>query len=378
MSEGLDRRAFLRQAIGAASWSLAIPLFAACAPAAAPGPTAVPAPKPTEAPKPAEAAKPTEVAKPAEKAAAPAAPANVTKLTYAMVTYSPYHIVPIVTSEKPELMRKFGLELDIVVTNNSPNSVNAMVGGSVHAAGVTPESAWPAQAQTPDVQQIAALANGTPYQLFVNPDIKQVADLKGKSVGASATRGGADTTAMQILLLENGLNEGDYSIVQVGPIAERTAAMKAGTISGCAQQEPQSTQLREAGFVELDDADNYPALKNVQTLVLISRKSWYEANPEVALGFLRAWIDITRWVYDPKNKDELLAIIAKTLKVEQKAAENAYQRWWIKTQTAPLAPRVDLKMAEQHAENQKKVGNTNVPSDFAKLVDNSLVEKALA
>ena len=35
-------------------------------------------------------------------------------------------------------------------------------------------------------------------------------------------------------------------------------------------------------------------------------------------------------------------------------------------------------MAEQHAENQKKVGNTNVPADFARLVDNSLIEKALA
>ena len=378
MSEGLDRRAFLRRAIGAAGWSLAIPLFAACAPAAAPSPTAAPASKPTEAAKPAEAAKPTEAAKPAEKAAAPAAPANVTKLTYAMVTYSPYHIVPIVTSEKPELMRKFGIELDIVVTNNSPNSVNAMVGGSVHAAGVTPESAWPAQAQTPDIQQIAAMGNGTPYQLFVNPDIKKVTDLKGKSVGASATRGGADTTAMQILLLENGLKEGDYSIVQVGSVAERTAAMKAGTISGCAQQEPQSTQLREAGFVELDDADNYPALKNVQTLVVLAKKSWYQANMDTALGFVRAWTDITKWLYDPKNKDELLGIMVKTMKVEQQAAENAYQRWWVKTQTAPLPPRVDLQMAAQHAENQKRVGNTNVPSDFSKFVDNSLVEKATA
>ena len=43
-----------------------------------------------------------------------------------------------------------------------------------------------------------------------------------------------------------------------------------------------------------------------------------------------------------------------------------------------LPPLVDLKMAEQHADNQKRVGNTNVPTDFTKLIDNTLVEKALA
>jgi hypothetical protein len=38
---------------------------------------------------------------------------------------------------------------------------------------------------------------------------------------------------------------------------------------------------------------------------------------------------------------------------------------------------VDAAKAAQHAENQKKVGNTNVPTDFAKLIDNSVIEKAL-
>ena len=221
------------------------------------------------------------------------------------------------------------------------------------------------------------MANGTPYILVVNPDIKKVTDLKGKTIGASAVKGGADTTAAQILLLENGLKEGDYSIVQVGSVAERTAAMKAGTISACAQQEPQTTQLKEAGFAELDDADNYPPLKNVQSVISISKKSWYQANQDTAVSFVKAWIDTTKWLYDPKNKDELLGIMVKTMKVEQQAAENAYQRWWIKTQTAPLSPKVDQKMAEQHADNQKRVGNTNVPTDFAKFIDNSLVEKAL-
>ena len=381
MAANPDRRTFLRNAIGALGWGLAVPLFAACAPASTPSPTAAPA-KPAES-KPAEAAKPADKpaeSKPADKAAAPAAaPAaggNVTKVSYACASINPYHIIAVLGTEKPDLMRKHGVEIDVVIANNSPNSVNALVSGSVNLAAVTPESAWPAQAQQPDVMQIIGAANGTPYVFVVNPDIKKVTELKGKTIGASAVKGGADTTASQILLLENGLKEGDYSIVQVGSVAERTAAMKAGTIAGCAQLEPQATQLRDAGFIELDDADNYPPLKNVQSLVVIAKKSWYDNNP-AALGFGRAWIDVTKWLYDPNNKNELLEIMVRTMKVDQKAAENAYNRWWVKTQTAPVAPRVDAKMAAQHAENQKKVGNTNVPTDFAKLIDNSLIEKAI-
>src|SRR6266542_253626 len=156
MSAHLDRRTFLRRAIGAAGWALAVPLLAACGPAAAPAPTAAPA-KPAEAPKPA-----APVAPPAAPAptTAPAAVGGVTKISYAMVTYSPYHIVPIISVEKPEMFRKYGVELDIVVTNNSPNSVSAMVGGSVNLAGGTPESVWPAQAQTPDIQLIMGMAKG--------------------------------------------------------------------------------------------------------------------------------------------------------------------------------------------------------------------------
>jgi ABC-type nitrate/sulfonate/bicarbonate transport system substrate-binding protein len=149
VSDSLDRRAFLRRAIGAAGWGLAVPLFAACAPSAAPGSTAAPA------------------AKPAAPAASPAAPANITKVGYACASINPYHIVAVIGTEKPDLMRKYGVEVDMVIANNSPNSVNALVGGSVSVASVTPESAWPAQAQTPDVQQILGAANGTPYLLLL-------------------------------------------------------------------------------------------------------------------------------------------------------------------------------------------------------------------
>jgi ABC-type nitrate/sulfonate/bicarbonate transport system substrate-binding protein len=152
--------------------------------------------------------------------------------------------------------------------------------------------------------------------------------------------------------------------------------MKAGTISGCAQLEPQATALRDAGFIEIDNADNYPVLAQVQTLVVISKKSWYEPNMALAGNFARAFVDITKWLYDPGNREELIGLMARTMKVDDQAATNAYERFIVKSKTPTPNGRVDPKMIAQMAENQKRIGTTGVPADTAKFIDQSIMERA--
>ena len=206
MSMRHDRRTFLKRAIGTAGAGLVVPLFgAACAPTPASGPASQPAAAPTTAP----------------------AAVAITKVSYAYASPNGFHFVATVGGEKPDLLHKFGLEFDLLTTTNSPNAVNALVGGSVNAAAATPDSAWPAQDKAPDVKQLWAVAEGTPYVLLAQPEIKKVADLKGKTIGVSALSGGADTTALRVMLSEAGLTPTDYTFVQAGAISDRTAAMKA-------------------------------------------------------------------------------------------------------------------------------------------------------
>ena len=379
----------------ATSWSLAVPLFATCAPAAAPSPTA--APKPTEAPKPAE--KPTEAAaKPAEKPAAPAAPAaspaaaapapaattapatpaNLTKVSYGIVSYNPFHILIILATEKPDLMRKHGIEVDLILTGSAPAAVQAIVGGSMNMTTSTAEASWAAQDKTPELKQIVAVSVGYPYSLIVRPDIKAVGELRGKPVGSTSVRGGADTTAMRLLLLQHGLKDGDFNVIPVGSIAERAAALKAGTISACAQIEPQTSALVDQGFVELDNADNYPEIAGLQGITVLAKTDWYQANQQTAVTFFKGWLDIARWVYDPKNRDETVAIIAKTMKVDTKYATNTYERHIVKSKTVPMDLRIDPKLMARMGDLQAKIGLENVPKEFDKYIDNSVAEKAMA
>jgi ABC-type nitrate/sulfonate/bicarbonate transport system substrate-binding protein len=254
--------------------------------------------------------------------------------------------------------------------------MNALVGGSVDVAVVTPDSAWPAQDKAPDVKQLFAVGDGTPYVLIAQPEVQKAADLKGMTLGASAVRGGADTTALRVMLNENGLKDSDYTIVQAGAVSDRSAAMKAKTMAAVAQLEPQATQLRDDGFKEVDNANNYPSLKNVHSIVLVAKESFYKGKADVATNFVKSWDAVTKWMYDPANKNDLLAITKKTMSVGDAAAENAYT-----LHIGQKVPSQDLHIKEafmqQFIENQRKAGTENLPTSAMKYVDSSLLDAAL-
>jgi ABC-type nitrate/sulfonate/bicarbonate transport system substrate-binding protein len=353
MSTGHDRRTFLKGVVGVT----AAGLLAACAPS-------------TGAP-PASTGQ-----QPAPATTGPAAAKGVTKLTYALASVNGLHFVATVGNEKPDLPHRFGLEWDLVTTTNSPNAINALIGGSVDVAGATPDSAWPAQDKAPDIKQIAAIADGTPYVLLAQPEIKKASELKGKTLGASAIKGGADTNAIRIMLFENGVTDADYTIVQAGAISDRTAAMKAKSIQAVAQIEPQATILRDEGFPEIDSANNYPALKSVHSVVMLTKQGWYESNADTAANLIRAFDSITKWIYDPANKAEVLAITKKTMGANDKSAEAVYNLH-VSAKSVPQDLRIREKYMQQFVENQRKTGAENLPNDPMKYVDNSLVERAL-
>lgn len=355
MSLQHDRRTFLKLSIGAASAGIALPLLSACS---APASTTPPAPTTAAA---------------AQQA--PAQAASVTKVSYAYASPNGLHYVATVGSEKPDLAHKFGVEFDLLTTTNSPNAVNALVGGSVNVAAATPDSAWPAQDKAPDMKVLWPVSNGTPYVMLTQVDYKKVSDLKGKTIGVSALVGGADTTAFKIMANENGLAPTDYTLVQAGAISDRTAAMQAKSIDGCANLEPQASLLRDAGFPEIDTADNYAPLKGVHSVVLLSKQSWYQ-NGDVPANFLKAWDSITKWIYDPANKDEILAMSKKTMGGTDAGAQQVY-KLHIEGQSVPKSLRIDEKYMQQFTDNLRKAGNDNVPSDPMKYVDSSLVMNVL-
>lgn len=295
-------------------------------------------------------------------------------VTYGLVSWNPLHWVVIVGVAKGHFERH-GVKLDIPITGSAGAAVQAMIGGSLHMTTTSLGAAFLAQDKAPEMKQIISVFERSPYTLVVNPEIKSIADLKGKVLGGTGVKTGADTETLRVMLHRHGFEDPrDYTVAAVGSVRERTQALLNKTIWGVAQMEPYTSLLKDKGMVELARAADYPDLKLSQIVVVVAMRPWYTANQDTVVQFLKGWAEATEWLYDPKNKAEAIKILAERMKVEEKYAANTYRVFVEELKGYPAKGKLNMEAVRQAAENMKIVGGTP-PADLSKYVDTSLWEK---
>ena len=180
----------------------------------------------------------------------------------------------------------------------------------------TVDGAIPLQQKTPDMKQILAISQTDGHALIGGPDIKKPENLKGQTLGAAALKTN-DAFYIRSQLYDYGLrDERDYTIIVSGSGANRTAALQSGQIKAISIFEPEVSQLMDRGFTNLGWLATGPGkdlFGNFQNLVVVSMKPWYTAHPEETTRFARAWIESSKWLYDPANKQQAIDILAKAL-----------------------------------------------------------------
>lgn len=147
-------------------------------------------------------------------------------------------------------------------------------------------------------------------RLVTVPEVKSIADLRGKVVSVDAR-----TTGFAFVLLEilerGGLKEPDYTIEKAGGVLQRFEALLEKKHAGTLLMTPFEVRAEAQGFNRLASAVD--VLGRYQGLVGGARKAWADANRDTVVGYIRAWADAVDWLYDPTNVDEALAIFARNV-----------------------------------------------------------------
>ncbi|MGB8435677.1 MAG: ABC transporter substrate-binding protein [Burkholderiales bacterium] len=147
-------------------------------------------------------------------------------------------------------------------------------------------------------------------RLVTVPEVKSIADLRGKVLSVDAR-----TTGFAFVLLEilerGGLREPDYTIEKAGGVLQRFEALLEKKHAGTLLMTPFEVRAEAKGFNRLASAVN--VLGRYQGLVGGARKTWADANRATVVGYIRAWSDAVDWLYDPTNVDEALAIFARNV-----------------------------------------------------------------
>jgi ABC-type nitrate/sulfonate/bicarbonate transport system substrate-binding protein len=160
-------------------------------------------------------------------------------------------------------------------------------------------------------------------EFYVQGDIKSFADLRGRILVVDAVNT-AYALQLKKILAQHGLKEGDYTIKPVGAGVFRLKAMmddkaNAGGILNL----PFTVQAEQAGMRSLGRTTDI--LGPYQGAGAYVMRDWATRNRPTLERYLAAYIEAVRFVRDPANKAENIALLMSKLSLPQGVAERTYQ-----------------------------------------------------
>jgi ABC-type nitrate/sulfonate/bicarbonate transport system substrate-binding protein len=149
-----------------------------------------------------------------------------------------------------------------------------------------------------------------------NPDIDS---LLGKSLAVDAKRNGF-VLVLEKKLRSIGFGPKDYNLVEVGGWESRYLALLEGKFAATLLTPPYTGEALRAGCHLLARANEM--IPVYQATCGIARRSWARENADALTRYIRAYVEATRWCFDPKNRKDCLDLLMKHDGIKRSSAED--------------------------------------------------------
>jgi NitT/TauT family transport system substrate-binding protein len=186
------------------------------------------------------------------------------------------------------LFQKNGIDAEVLYLESALVR-SALLTGEIAMGGMSGTTMAAPRLQGGDPILIASFLNSLQYRLVVRPEIRTVADLKGKRVGVAGFGLGAHRGA-QVMISKLGLNpDTDVIMLQIGGDPTRLAALLAGTIDASVFNPPLYKRAVEAGMRVLANIEemNFP----VQASALVTTERFTKKNFDLTRRAVRSIIE---------------------------------------------------------------------------------------
>jgi ABC-type nitrate/sulfonate/bicarbonate transport system substrate-binding protein len=215
-----------------------------------------------------------------------------------------------------------GLEVELQFTPNSPAQRDGLAKGAFEIAHAGVDNSV-ALAEAGVGSVIVMGGDSSMQELFAQPEVKSIADLKGRTVIVDAP----DTAYALIVkkaLLKEGLQEGrDYVMKPTGGTAARYGLMKEHKEYAASMLNPPfSISAIRDGLHSLGAAVKLVGpYQGTGCWVL---RSWAESNSPALERYLAAYVESLRWALNSANRTEAVALLAERLKTPSDIAAATY------------------------------------------------------
>jgi NitT/TauT family transport system substrate-binding protein len=264
------------------------------------------------------------------------------------------------------LFTKHGLDVDLLFTGGG-RAITSLLGGDTPIVTVGGPSVIAARLAGSDVTITAHVFDTILYSLIVTPEIRTLADLKGKKLGASRF-GSATDFALRYVLKQNGFDPlKDVVIFQIGGQSETLAALRAGSIQGGVIASPATAEAKRLGMRELINMAKLGVEYPHTTIATTGR--FLRSNRETVLRFTRAYVEgMHRFLSD---REFSLKVIGKYTKIQSRAAlEATYDDYAPYVKKIPMPAVGSIKTVLEQLSAADPKAKTARPQDF---IDTSIV-----
>lgn len=239
-------------------------------------------------------------------------------------------VLPLWVAQDKGFFARHGVAVNLIYTPNSVQQMTGLIDGKFDIAmtaidnvvaymegqGEAPTTS------TPDIVGVMGSSSGF-LSLIVEPEVKSIADLRGKVLSVDAMTTGYAFT-LRRMLQKAGLEDRDYTLVKVGGMKERYDALIAREQAGSLLVPPFTLAAVDHGFNEIGTA--LSVLGHYQGGVAAVRRAWGVSNREALIGFIRGNMAALDWLYDPANKNEALQILQRHMTgTKPDVAEKSYR-----------------------------------------------------
>lgn len=226
--------------------------------------------------------------------------------------------LPYVAVQRKGFLARENIAITMVPLMGTTNMVAALDKGDVDVTGTASPYMIEAALKGSDAVAVIGGVANTIYSLIAAPEIKTVADLKGKLVALSAPPD-TITLSTRLLLAKGGLKDGDYRIKEIIGSTQRADCLASGACDAVPLGQPDDIIFTQKGFHKL--GDSLEVVPELQFNVIATRRSWAVAHKDVVIALARAFGATFRYLRDPANRDDVAKMIVETTGASAEVAQ---------------------------------------------------------
>lgn len=290
------------------------------------------------------------------------------------VTFRNARLVPLWIADEESYFKKQGLDVKQVNISGGTQGAQMMVTGGVDVSYDDPITCIVSTAGGIPVNVIVGGTPSLAYLIVGGPEIKNIADVKGKRVGSSGLGLSASRLALLVGLRRFGIDadKGQVTIVAAGQEPERIAGLSTGAIAATVISPEYRTKLEQLGVNMLADLRtlNIPW----ETSSVITTAKNMQTKRDMLERVVRAILQAHAFILNPANRTRVVEVMTTQLALKsQQDAAAVYDdlvKFYVFKKPYPTHDGFANVIAEVVKSVPKAAG-----IKYEDVVDNSILEK---